>query len=158
MNQGMLWGIIIAVILVLAGIFVWRSTTPTEEAVVPTPTFNVVATLPAVPAMTFSPSLMPSLSPSSVAATDSTISITDAGFTPTSITVAEGSTVTFVNNGQASHWPASDIHPTHQLLPGFDAKRGLATGESYSFTFSTTGTFSCHDHLNPTLKCTITVE
>ncbi|MBI3251353.1 MAG: hypothetical protein HYZ62_00405, partial [Candidatus Andersenbacteria bacterium] len=64
-----------------------------------------------------------------------TISITDTGFEPAQVTVAPGATVTFVNNGQALHWPASAPHPTHTALPGFDAKKGLATGESYSFTF-----------------------
>lgn len=158
MNQGVGWGVAIAILLVIAGIFVWRSTTPTEEAVVPTPTFDVVATLPAVPAVTVSPSPITLLSPSPIAAVSTTVSITDTGFAPASLKVAEGTTVTFINNGQAAHWPASDPHPVHTGLSGFDAKRGLATGETYSFTFSTTGTFGCHDNLNPTFKCSLVVE
>ena len=87
-----------------------------------------------------------------------TISIDEAGFTPQSVTVAVGATVTFVNNGQAPHWPASDVHPTHEILPAFDSKGGLETGEEYSFTFTEAGTWPCHDHLAPSNTCTITVK
>jgi len=86
------------------------------------------------------------------------ISITDTGFVPDQVTVDAGTTVTFVNNGQALHWPASDLHPTHQILPDFDAKRGLSTGETYSYTFTQSGTWSMHDHLNPSSAGTITVK
>lgn len=87
-----------------------------------------------------------------------TVSITDTGFEPSKVTIPVGTTVVFVNNGQALHWPASDVHPTHEILPGFDAKRGLATGETYSYTFQTKGSWSMHDHLNPRATGIITVE
>lgn len=87
-----------------------------------------------------------------------TISITDNGFEPETVTIASGTTVTFVNNGQANHWPASDVHPTHEILPDFDAKGGLATGDTYSYTFEEAGTWRCHDHLFPSSTCAIIVE
>ncbi|MEK7557150.1 MAG: plastocyanin/azurin family copper-binding protein, partial [Patescibacteria group bacterium] len=102
------------------------------------------------------PTLVPTAGAESAA--EATISINDTDYAPSSVRVPVGSTVTFVNNGQAAHWPASDLHPTHQILPGFDAKRGLSTGETYSFTFTQLGTWVCHDHLNPQLKCTVVVE
>lgn len=86
------------------------------------------------------------------------ITMDETGFTPATVTVAVGSQVTFVNNGQAQHWPASAVHPTHSVLPGFDAKRGLGTGETYSYTFDESGTWHCHDHLIPQFTCTINVE
>lgn len=98
------------------------------------------------------------LSDESPAAGTSTISISDTSFVPATGRVAAGTTVTFINNGQALHWPASDPHPVHTGLPGFDAKKGLATGEEYSFTFSKVGTWGFHDHLNPTLTGSIIVE
>lgn len=87
-----------------------------------------------------------------------TIEITDTGFVPEEVTVLVGSTVRFVNNGQAAHWPASDVHPTHDILPEFDAKRGLTTGETYEYTFSEAGEWSMHDHLFPQFTGTIVVE
>lgn len=87
-----------------------------------------------------------------------TITIDEQGFTPANVVIAAGTTVTFVNNGQAKHWPASDIHPTHQILPEFDSKRGLATGETYSYTFTEVGEWNMHDHLNASSTGTITVQ
>ncbi|MDZ4225407.1 MAG: cupredoxin domain-containing protein [Candidatus Andersenbacteria bacterium] len=87
-----------------------------------------------------------------------TVDIGDTGFTPATVTVAAGTKVTFVNNGQAAHWPASDPHPVHTDLPGFDAKHGLQTGEEYSFVFDKVGSWGFHDHLNPTLTGEIVVS
>jgi plastocyanin len=72
--------------------------------------------------------------------------------------VKAGTTVTFINNGQALHRPASDPHPIHTGLPGLDAGKGLATGETYVFTFTKVGTFGMHDHFNTSLKATIIVQ
>lgn len=92
------------------------------------------------------------------AATANTISISDTGFSPATVTVKSGTTVTFMNNGQALHWPASNPHPVHTDLSGFDAQKGLATGESYSFTFTKTGTWGFHDHLNAAMKGSVVVN
>lgn len=86
-----------------------------------------------------------------------TVSVTDTGFEPSEVTIVAGTTVTFVNNGQAEHWPASDVHPTHEVLPEFDSKRGLTTGETYSYTFTEPGTWSMHDHLRPSSTGTVIV-
>ena len=87
-----------------------------------------------------------------------TISMTDTGFFPTTVTIPAGTTVSFVNDGQALHWPASDIHPTHEILPEFDSKRGVATGDAYSFSFTEAGSWNFHDHLNPQFTGTVVVE
>ena len=89
---------------------------------------------------------------------DVVVSVDETGFTPASVTVAKGTIVTFVNNGQAPHWPASDPHPTHTALSGFDSDKGLATGETYSFVFDVEGTWGYHDHLDPRLTGTVIVE
>ncbi len=88
----------------------------------------------------------------------SSVIITDEGFSPATLTVKAGTTVVFTNNGQGLHWPVSDPHPVHTGLAGFDAKKGLATGETYSFTFAKTGTFGMHDHLRTSLKGSIIVQ
>ncbi len=101
--------------------------------------------------------LLPSATTPAAAET-TTINITETGFSPATLTVAAGTNVSFINNGQAPHWPASDLHPTHNILPGFDSKRGLETGDSYTYTFDKAGTWRCHDHLLPQNTCTIIVE
>jgi len=86
------------------------------------------------------------------------ISITDDGFVPARVTVHKGATITWKNEGENSHWPASAVHPTHSAYPehtsedclgsSFDACLGLNLGESYSFRFNTVGVWGFHDHLN----------
>lgn len=172
MNKVTVWGVVVAVAVIIVGLLAWRVAGP-DVQLVPTATLQPLAATPVfVPAQDLQPTAVlsplpgivtsPGLgSPSPGAGTTqsgATIFITDSGFSPASVTVSAGSTVTFVNDGQAMHWPASDVHPTHQVLPGFDAKRGLSTGETYSFTFAKAGSWACHDHLNPTFRCTITVQ
>lgn len=82
---------------------------------------------------------------------------TDAGFSPASVTVNAGDTVVWANNGDRPAWPASDDHPTHTKLPGFDSLRGLAKGETYSYRFTRQGTWGYHDHLRPALAGSVTV-
>lgn len=89
------------------------------------------------------------------------IEITSSGFTPQTLTVSKGDTVTWINKDTEKHWPASAVHPTHTVYPGssiekcgtseekniFDACHGLAQGESFSFTFNEVGSWGYHDHL-----------
>lgn len=74
---------------------------------------------------------------------------TDNGYEPESISVKAGTKITFTNESTELVWTASDVHPTHQLLPGFDALKGVPNGESYSYVFTKEGTWSYHNHLNP---------
>jgi plastocyanin len=89
---------------------------------------------------------------------ENVVKITDEGFDPATLTVASGDTVTFENESSDDSWPASDVHPTHQLYPGFDAKKPLLPGDSYSFTFTKAGSWGYHNHLEPDVKGTIVVE
>ena len=61
------------------------------------------------------------------------IEITTSGFNPKTITIKVGDTVTFVNKDSAQHWPASNIHPTHQTYPGSDIKKCGTSEESTIF-------------------------
>jgi plastocyanin len=89
---------------------------------------------------------------------DNVVKITDSGFDPSSLTVDAGATVKFENESSDDAWPASNVHPTHQLYPGFDAKKPLLPGDSYSFTFTKTGSWGYHNHLEPDVQGTIVVK
>ncbi len=100
------------------------------------------------------------------------IEITPAGFSPPKIEIPKGSQVAFINKDGAKHWPASNTHPTHTEYPNsdinkcgtsqqaetFDACHSLEQEESYSFIFNEAGSWNYHDHLNPGLQGTITVN
>lgn len=77
------------------------------------------------------------------------ITLTEGGFEPKEVTLATGSTVTFVTEKDKDFWPASNIHPTHSLYPAFDPKRALKPAEAWSFTFDTVGEWRFHDHIQP---------
>lgn len=86
------------------------------------------------------------------------ITFTNTGFTPESVTINVGDSVTFVNESSGSFQPASDPHPTHTGLAGFDAGSSVAMGQSYTFTFTKTGTWGFHDHLDSDKKGTVIVR
>ena len=86
------------------------------------------------------------------------IDITKDGFYPASFTIRKGDYVQFVNKDTAKHWPASDPHPKHNDLPGFDAKAGLALNEKFTYQFNTSGEWKYHDHLNPSVKGVMIVQ
>jgi len=87
-----------------------------------------------------------------------TISFTGSSFSPQSISVKPGDTVTFVNNASVGMWIASAPHPTHTDYPEFDAKKIYGPGESYTFTFTKVGTWKFHNHMNPTYFGSVTVR
>lgn len=82
----------------------------------------------------------------------------NGAFAPSEARVTVGGTVTFKNSGPDSVWPASDIHPTHLLCPGFDARRALSPGQSWSFTFREAKTCPFHNHLSATEIGRIVIE
>lgn len=77
------------------------------------------------------------------------VTITNSGFVPSTLTVKKGQTVKWVNSDVSPHRVASNPHPTHTGLPGFDSKNNIDKDASYSFNFDKSGTFGYHDHLNP---------
>ena len=87
----------------------------------------------------------------------SVVTLTNTGFAPSPVTVKVGTTVTFVNESTAIMWVASDPHPAHTILPEFDAKAGINRGGTYEYTFAKVGTWTYHNHLNPSAKGTVVV-
>ena len=76
-----------------------------------------------------------------------TITYDDNGFSPSTLTVKVGTKVTFKNNSPSDFWPASAMHPTHQLLPGFDQLKSVGAAGTYEYTFVKVGTWKYHNHV-----------
>ncbi|HAO64890.1 TPA: hypothetical protein DCQ44_02810 [Candidatus Taylorbacteria bacterium] len=98
----------------------------------------------------------PTTSPST--STGLTVTYTDKGFSPASLTVAKGQTVKFVNNGTGSLWVSANPFPTASEYPTFNEKSGVASGSSWSFTFTQTGTWYYHNHYSPAIGAKIVVN
>ncbi len=78
-------------------------------------------------------------------------------FIPKEAVVLEGGTVRFINTGTEKMWVASDNHPTRTRYPvkdetscsgqSFDQCASIGNGESWSFVFTSLGTWGYHNHV-----------
>ncbi|HYG74613.1 MAG TPA: cupredoxin family copper-binding protein [Planctomycetota bacterium] len=79
------------------------------------------------------------------------VSIVDFDFKAASITVTVGDTVTWTNDGGAPHDVTSDP-------PGAFASGTLSSGQTFSFTFNTPGTFQYLCTIHPNMRGTVIVQ
>jgi len=79
------------------------------------------------------------------------VSIVDFAFQPNAISVQIGDTVIWTNNGGAPHNVTSDGGAGPLNSPN------LGTGDTYSFTFVSEGTYSYHCGIHASMKGTVTV-
>ena len=86
------------------------------------------------------------------------VKISSSGFLPKDITIKAGEEVTWVNEDSIDHQVNSVVHPTHQVYPPLNTVNLLKSGEKESLSFPDTGVYKYHDHLNPTLFGSVTVE
>lgn len=88
------------------------------------------------------------------------ITLRKDGFYPREITIQSGEDVTFISKTGEEFWPASNLHPSHEIFPEFDPKRALRADESWSFRFTKEGRWGYHDHLHANLtgKIIVTTE
>ena len=116
------------------------------------------------PAPTVASSLAAEIAPTATGivptkqATATRVIYTDEGFAPETVVVLQGETVEFVNQSEKFFWPASNIHPTHEIYPDFDPEQPTSPGERWSFTFGRVGEWRYHNHLNPVQAARVIVE
>ena len=82
---------------------------------------------------------------------DSVITIDNFTFTPQSLTVKAGTTVTWNNKDDIPHGVASSNN-------AFKKSKALDTDDSFSFTFTTPGTYQYFCYIHPHMTGTIVVE
>lgn len=97
--------------------------------------------------------------PSSTAQEAKTVSVTieNNKLNPQSVEINVGDSVVWLNKDETKHHIASDPHPSHTALPGFESV-DLSVSQTYSFKFTKAGTWGYHDHLNPSIKGTVIVK
>jgi len=86
-----------------------------------------------------------------------TITYTNSGFSPSSVTVPAGSAVRIVNESDDTVAPSSDNHPTHTLNPELNFP-DIEPGQSATMVVSGTGTWGIHNHYKDDHRATIVVE
>jgi plastocyanin len=175
-------GVIIAVIIV-GGILMTGgdeagiTVSPTASALA-SPSTTVVASVTPTPGASTKASATPKPSPTKTPTPSSTprastvplktvtISYTDSGYSPSTVSINKADSVIFVNNSTKEMWPASAMHPSHNVYPEaggclgskFDACAKIAVGQSWSFQFNQVGAWGFHDHLTPNFFGKITVQ
>src|SRR5712691_4921150 len=85
-----------------------------------------------------------------VGAASTAITINRSSFSPSSVTVTEGDTVTWTNKDSQNHQVVADN--------GSFASPILKPGQKYTFVVGKTGFYRYHDALNPKVKGSITVK
>jgi hypothetical protein len=102
------------VILILIGVgyyFFTKFRTPTLAPELPQPPTPPVFEVPTTPTPT-------TATPTS----EVIIKITANGFEPEEVEIAKGTKVTWINEQPNPSWPASAVHPTHEVYPGSSIK------------------------------------
>ena len=100
------------------------------------------------------------------------VTYTNSGYSPSTVTIKKGQTVTWKNQSSSDMWTASAMHPSHKVYPGtdialcgmptfapmFDSCTGISFGQSWLFKFDNTGVWKYHNHRTPSHFGTIVVE
>jgi plastocyanin len=170
MHKGSIITIIVVVVLVGGGLIYWYSSMqgPVNSPAVglqpatttTTPTMPVTITTITTTNTTTTTTNTPAL-PATV-----TVTYTDSGFSPATVTIPKGGTVIFKNMSSNGVWVASDPHPLHNGYPTtggcvgstFDSCSKILSGNSWPFTFTFVGSWGYHNHLNPGQRGTVVVQ
>lgn len=121
----------------------------TETPDTETPATEPPVTEPPVTEPSAAPSAAPSVCP---AVTTTTVTVKNFEFSPSQISVAPGTTVTWKFEGPAQHTSTSDAGSALTWDSGLKSP-----GETFSFTFNEKGTFSYHCTPHPQMMGTVIV-
>ncbi len=91
-----------------------------------------------------------STSPTTSATSSNQVNISGLAFSPQTLTVAKGTTVTWTNNDSTTHTVTSDS--------GVWDSGDLAPGKTFSFTFNQTGTFPYHCKIHTFMTAKVIVQ
>ncbi|HLQ35776.1 MAG TPA: hypothetical protein VK457_24070 [Chloroflexota bacterium] len=117
-----------------------------------TVSFVVTVGSPSAPSTSAAPAAAPAAVPAGPVATAS-VTVTDSGFSPASVSIGLNGTVTWANRGANVH-TATSTPDSNTSLPPFDSG-GLGPGQASSRTFPTPGTYvyfsapDCFSKSNP---------
>lgn len=90
------------------------------------------------------------LSPSTTQAAAMSIHISGFAFNPNTLTVSKGATVTWTNDDPSAHTIVSDS--------GAFSSGSLGRGDTFSHTFTESGTFAYHCGVHPSMKGKVVVQ
>ncbi len=113
-------------------------------------TLAVVASLPACSGGYGAANPTTTSKTSAPAASGNSVSISGFAFSPATLTVSVGTTVTWTNNDSTTHTITSDT--------GVFNSGNVANGKTYSYKFTTAGTYAYHCSIHSYMKGTVIVQ
>lgn len=136
MKRSSLVGIVIAIVVVVAVVvfFVARQNT-NDQTGTASPTANATVGNSTSPA---------------ASASGNAVEISGFAFSPASLSVKTGTTVTWTNKDSTDHTVTVDSGDGPK-------SSNIAQGQTYSFTFSKAGTYKYHCSIHPDMTATVTV-
>jgi len=91
----------------------------------------------------------PSPGPVTSTASQNSVSIQNYAFSPSTLTIQKGANVTWKNDDSVQHTVVSDSSAFSSPL--------LSTGDTYTYQFNNSGSFSYHCSIHPYMKGTIVI-
>jgi plastocyanin len=146
-NGANYWVIGVITLVIVVGI-IWFASSKKQSTVSPTPAKNSTQN-------TQQPSTPASETQKQSAAT---IEYTNSGFSPQSVIIKSGDTITFKNSSSSSLQVASAPHPVHTDRPELNAPGPMPPGETFSTVITEKGTWKFHNHLDPAKFGSVTVQ
>jgi plastocyanin len=174
MSTNQILGIVIAAVIIILG--AWYLLTPHSAATPETNTTDMSGMdmgQGTAQGATATSTTITTTTTTTTTSASTGVSYSASGFSPASVSIAEGGTVTWTNHSAQMLWVATDPHPAHTGYDGtsrdthcaagytgpapFDACTGIAPGASWSFTFTKAGSWGYHNHLSPEDTGTVVV-
>ncbi len=157
MNNKIIVGVILAVVIIGGGMLLLSTNNQQQPATNQQQPTTAETTQPTTQEPSSSPSASQAPSGSVMKEETNTITVTETGFTPPTITIKAGTKVTWMNKSGGVANVSSDFHPTHTIYPKLNLGR-FDNGTTVSLVFDTAGTYKYHDHLTPSKTGTVVVE
>jgi plastocyanin len=171
-NNAWVWWLVGAIIVIGGGYFIWHitsnkmsATDSTGAAMTDTGNAQSVDVNDAGPDANTSVEVT-----GSVGTNNTTVTYDGSSFTPSTVTISKGGTVTFKATS-GTMWVASDPHPAHSGYDGTSRTTHCAAGytgaapfdqcapgTTFTMTFNKTGTFGYHNHLLDEAHGTVIVQ
>lgn len=134
----------------------------TSPSPAPAPAPSPAPTPAPTPTPSPTPTPTPSPTPSPTPGGGTTFTITSAGVSPKSVTIAAGTRVTFINNDTRTHDMESDPHPEHTDCPAINQVGFMTPGQTkLTGNLNAVRTCGFHDHdqsENRNLQGTIVIQ
>jgi plastocyanin len=156
MSKNLVIAAIIIIVILAAGFFALKAMNPSNQAqnTSPAETTTEATTSPLQEAT----GSTEESSPAAMSSEEYTFTLSSSGVDPKSITIKAGETVTWVNNTGETVQINSAPHPVHTDYPPLNTVGQIPDGGKKSLSFPTPGTYKWHNHLNPSVNGSITVQ